>query len=255
MTTFDSRVVIVTGSSSGIGAATARRFARDGAKVVIAARREEQSQAVAGELKGLGGEGYFIRTDVTKRADVEALVAGTLAKFGRLDCAVNNAGITGPQMTPLAGVEEADWDLTMNVNVKSVYLGMKYQIAAMLKQGKGAIVNVASIYGSKPSDIGHAAYSTSKHAVIGLSKSAAVDYAHLGLRINTVSPGFTHSEMVDPFIGTDLNKALTLRHSAQHRIGEADEIAAAIVWLCSDAASFVNGADLTIDGGTTTKLY
>jgi len=256
MTTFRDRVAIVTGGSSGIGAAVARRLAQGGAKVVVAARREDQGQAVAAGLKAMGGEGHFIRTDVAKTADIKALVDGAVARFGRLDIAVNNAGISGQSNTPIAGIEEKTWDEVMNVNVKAVFLGMKYQIPAMLKTaGKGAIVNLASIYGSRPSDVGHAAYATSKHAVIGLTRSAAVDYARAGIRVNTVSPGFTHSEMVDPIATADFMKTVVRRHSAQNRLGDAEEIAEAVAFLCSDAASFVNGADLIIDGGQTTALY
>jgi len=175
MKTFEGKVAIVTGGSSGIGAAAALLFAREGAKVVIAARRSDKSEAVARQIAALGGEALFIRTDVTKRTEIEAMVEGTLAKFGRLDCAFNNAGITGPALTPVAEIEEKSWDELMNINLKAVWMCMKYEIPAMLKQGKGAIVNNSSIYGSKPSDIGHAPYSTSKFAVIGLSKAAAVD--------------------------------------------------------------------------------
>jgi NAD(P)-dependent dehydrogenase (short-subunit alcohol dehydrogenase family) len=257
MKTFEGKVAIVTGGSSGIGAAAALLFAREGAKVVIAARRSDKSEAVARQIAALGGEALFIRTDVTKRADIEAMVEGTLAKFGRLDCAFNNAGIAGPALTPVAEIEEKSWDELMNINLKAVWMCMKYEIPAMLKQGKGAIVNNSSIYGSKPSDIGHAPYSTSKFAVIGLSKAAAVDYAQQGIRVNVVSPGFAHSEMVDPHVESapDLMKALISRHSAMNRLGSGEEIAEAVTWLCSDAARFVNGAVLCVDGGDTSRLY
>ena len=134
---------------------------------------------------------------------------------------------------------------------------MKYEILAMLKQGSGSIVNISSIYGFKPSDLGHAPYAASKHAVIGLSKSAAIDYAQQGIRINVVSPGFTHSEMVDPYVEDDpeLMSKVVSRYSATNRLGEGSEIAAAVSWLCSDAASFVNGAVIQVDGGDTTRLY
>jgi NAD(P)-dependent dehydrogenase (short-subunit alcohol dehydrogenase family) len=174
MKTFEGKVVIVTGASSGIGEAVALKFAQEGAKVVVAARREEKSQRVVQQIAALGGEGLFIKTDVTKRADIVALVNGTVAKFGQLDCAVNNAGITGPVMVPVAEIEEEDWDELMNTNLKAVWMCMKYEILAMLKQGKGAIVNISSIYGFKPSDIGHAPYCASKFALIGLSKTAGL---------------------------------------------------------------------------------
>ncbi|MEE9230748.1 MAG: glucose 1-dehydrogenase [Acidobacteriota bacterium] len=257
MKTFEGKVVIVTGASSGLGEAAALKFAREGAKVVIAARREDKSQKIVHQIEALGGEGLFIRTDVTKRADIEALVNGTVAKFGKLDCAVNNAGITGPVMVPLAEIEEEAWDELMNTNLKAVWMCMKYEILAMLKQGKGAIVNISSIYGFKPSDVGAAPYCTSKFGVIGLSKTAAIDYAQQGIRVNVVSPGFTHSEMVDPYVETapELIKAAVSRYSALNRLGHAEETAEAITWLCSDAARFVNGAVLPVDGGDTSKLY
>lgn len=257
MRPFEGKVALVTGASSGLGAAAALQFAREGARVVLAARRSEQSEAVLRRIESMGSEAHFVRTDVCKAADVAAMVKSTLDRFGRLDCAVNNAGITGPVRTPVADVEEAQWDALMDVNLKGVWLCMKHEIPAMLTQGAGAIVNIASIYGYKPSDIGHAPYCVSKYGVVGLTKSAAVDYAQAGLRINAVAPGFTKSEMVDPERpgAADVYKALVGRYSAMNRLGESEETANAIVWLCSDAASFVNGAVLGVDGGDTTRLY
>ena len=227
MNTFAGKVVMVTGASSGLAAAL--KFAREGAKVVVAARRADKSQAVVRQIEALGSEGLFIKTDVTQRAEIEALVEGTVATFGRLDCAVNNAGITGPVMVPLAEIEEDAWDALMTTNLKAVWMCMKYEILAMLQQGQGAIVNIASIYGFKPSDVGQAPYCASKFGLIGLSKSAAIDYAPQGIRVNVVAPGFTHSEMVDPYVESapELMSRLVSRHSAQNRLGTADEAAAA----------------------------
>jgi A-factor type gamma-butyrolactone 1'-reductase (1S-forming) len=257
MKTLVGKVVIVTGASSGLGQAAALKFAREGAKVVVAARREDRGQAVAKQVEALGGEGFFIKTDVTRRGDIEALIAGAVARFGKLDYAVNNAGIGGPVMVPMAEIEEQGWDDVINTNLKAVWMCMKYEIRAMLAQGKGAIVNISSLYGSKPSDVGHAAYCASKFGIIGLSKSAAIDYAQQGIRVNVVSPGYTHSEMVDPVVETapDFAKAVVSRHSAMNRLGEGAEVAEAIAWLCSDAARFVNGAVLPVDGGDATRLY
>ncbi|MEO8028091.1 MAG: glucose 1-dehydrogenase, partial [Bryobacteraceae bacterium] len=256
MKTFAGKVAIVTGASSGIGAAAALLFAREGANVVVAARRKDQSESVVRQIEALGAEALFVQTDVLKRADIEALVEKTLDRFGRLDCAVNNAGISGPAMVPVADIEEADWDAVMNINLKGVWMCMKYQIPAMLKHGKGAIVNISSIYGFKPSDVGHGAYCTSKFGVIGLSKTAAVDYGQAGIRVNVVSPGFTHSEMVDPYVESipEVMGTVVGRYSAQNRLGEAEEVAETIVWLCSDAARFVSGAVLAVDGGGTSKV-
>jgi NAD(P)-dependent dehydrogenase (short-subunit alcohol dehydrogenase family) len=218
--------------------------------------RSDKSEAVVRQIESLGSEGLFIQTDVVKRADIEALVERTVARFGRLDCALNNAGIAGPGMTPVADMEEKSWDEVMNINLKGVWLCMKYEIPAMLKHSKGAIVNVSSIYGFKPSDVGHAPYCTSKFGLIGLSKTAAIDYAQQGIRVNVVSPASTHSEMVDPFLESapDLMKTLVGRYSAMNRLGHGEEVADAITWLCSDAARFVNGAVLPLDGGDTARL-
>jgi NAD(P)-dependent dehydrogenase (short-subunit alcohol dehydrogenase family) len=204
-----------------------------------------------------GGEAHFVQADISHAADVQRLVAATLARFGRLDCAVNNAGVAGPRFTPIADVTEEQWDQVMNVNLKGVWLCMKHEIPAMLAGGGGAIVNIASIYGIKPADMGHASYAASKHAVVGLTTSAACDYGQMGMRINAVAPGFTHSEMVDmnrPRAAEGYNK-LIARHSGMKRLGNAEEAANAIVWLCSGQASYVNGAVLTVDGGGATRLY
>jgi NAD(P)-dependent dehydrogenase (short-subunit alcohol dehydrogenase family) len=251
------KVALITGGSSGLGEATALKFAREGASVVIAARRVEQSAEVMQRIIAAGGEAHFVQADISRAADVENLVGETLKKFGRLDCAVNNAGISGPRYTPLADVTEEQWDQVMNVNLKGVWLCLKHEIPAMLANGGGAIVNVASIYGQKPGDVGHATYTASKHGVVGLTTSAASDYGQMGMRINAVAPGFTHSEMVDvkrPGAAAGYQKVIE-RHSGMKRLGNAEEAANAIVWLCSGEASYVNGAVLTVDGGGATRLY
>lgn len=257
MKMFEGKTVIVTGASSGLGEAAALRFAKEGANVVVAARREDKGQAVARRIDELGGHGFYVKTDVSQSADVENLVARTLEKFGALDCAVNNAGIAGPVGVPLADIEEKDWDELMRTNLKAVWMCMKYEIRAMLKNERGAIVNVSSIYGLKPSDMGHAPYCASKFGIIGLSKTAAIDYAKRGIRVNVVAPGFTRSELVEPYVASapKLVSALVHRHSAMNRMGEAEDTAEAVLWLCSDAARFVNGAVLPVDGGETTRLY
>jgi A-factor type gamma-butyrolactone 1'-reductase (1S-forming) len=257
MKKFAGKVALITGGSSGLGEATALKFAEEGAKVVIAARRAEQSAQVVKRIAALGGEAHFVRADMSRAPDIESMVKEAVGRFGKLDCAVNNAGISGPRLVPLADVSEAQWDEVMNVNLKGVWLCMKYEISAMLAQGGGAIVNVSSIYGSKPSDMGHGPYATSKHAVLGLTTSAAVDYGQKGIRINALAPGFTRSEMVNPDRSArtaEHYKLLTARHSGMNRLGKAEEVANGIVWLCSDEASFVNGAVLTIDGGGAGRL-
>lgn len=257
MKPFTGKVALVTGGSSGLGEATALKFAEQGAKVVIAARRVEQSNQVMQRIQKLGGEAHFIQTDLGSSVAIENMVKGVIDQYGRLDCAVNNAGIVGPRHTPLADVTESQWDEVMNINLKAVWLCMKYEIPAMLKQTSGAIVNVSSIYGNKPSDIGHGSYSTSKHGVIALTKAAAADYGQMALRINAVAPGFTLSEMVDPSnpVAAERYKKLVERHSGMKRLGLAEETANAIVWLCSDQASYINGTTLTVDGGSASRLY
>ncbi|MGB5733173.1 MAG: glucose 1-dehydrogenase [Thiohalocapsa sp.] len=257
MKTFEGKVAIVTGGSSGIGAACAIQLAREGAKVVIAARDEDQSASVLHEIEAAGSDGFFVKTDVSENDQVEAMVMATMDRFGRLDCAVNSAGILGPVKTPIAEIEQAGWEQVIGVNLTGVWLSMKHEIPPMLAQGRGAIVNISSIYGLKPSDAGHAGYCASKFGVIGLSKTAAIDYGQLGLRINVVAPGFTVSGIVDPTAdgATEKYRMLAAKYSAMNRLGQASETAAAVTWLCSDAASFVNGAVLTVDGGDTTRLY
>ncbi|MCC6796238.1 MAG: glucose 1-dehydrogenase [Candidatus Hydrogenedentes bacterium] len=257
MKTFEDKVVIVTGASSGIGEAAALKFAQEGATVVVAARREDRGCAVVDRINALGAKGLFVQTDVSISAQVQRLVEKTLESFGRLDCAVNNAGISGPVSVPVAEIEEDDWDAVMNTNLRAVWLCMKHEIRAMQKSGKGAIVNVSSVYGYRPSDMGHAPYCTSKHGVIGLSKTAAIDYAAAGIRVNVVAPGYTRSEIVDPYLeaAPKLMKILLSRYSSMNRVAESSETAEAIAWLCSDAASFVNGMVMPVDGGEVGKLY
>src|SRR5690606_13133387 len=174
------------------------RFARLGAKVVLAARRAGRCEALAHRIREAGGDACHVRADVSRAADVEAMVQATLDRFGRLDCAGNNAGVAGPMRTPLAEGEEAQSDAVMGVNLKGVRLGMKHQTPAMPARCGDATVNVASIYALKPSDAGHSTYAASKHAVVGLTRRAAADYGQKALRVNAVAPGFTRPEMVDP---------------------------------------------------------
>jgi NAD(P)-dependent dehydrogenase (short-subunit alcohol dehydrogenase family) len=247
--------ILITGGSSGLGAAAAVLMAKEGAKVAIAARREAEGLEILKTIEGAGGEGIFIKTDVCNRAHVENMIDEVVSRFGRLDCAVNNAGLSIP-FVALADIEEDDWSSVIDVNLTAVWRCMKYEIKAMLETGGGSIVNISSIYGLKPSDVGHAAYCASKHALIGLSGTAAVEYAKQGIRVNTVCPGFCHSEMVDPHFEAlpDLAEAILERHSAMQRLCRSEEAAEAMLWFCSDASSFVNGATLTVDGGPTTGL-
>jgi A-factor type gamma-butyrolactone 1'-reductase (1S-forming) len=257
MASFDGKVILITGATSGLGATAAVSLAGKGAKVVITGRREEQGQTVVAQMRAAGGEGLFIKTDVTVRADVEAMVARTVDRFGRLDGAVNNAGITGPVFTPIADVSEEDWLATIATNLTAVFMCMKFEIPAMLANGGGSIVNMSSILGLEGSDISHGPYAASKHGVIGLTKTAAIDYGDKGIRVNALCPGYCHSEMVDPYVEAEpvLFEQILRRHSAMNRLGESQEVADAIEWLLSDTSSFVNGVAIPIDGGAITRLY
>jgi A-factor type gamma-butyrolactone 1'-reductase (1S-forming) len=257
MSSFEGKVILISGATSGLGATLAVSLAGKGAKVAITGRRQEQGQAVLDRIAAVGGEGLYIRSDVTVRADVEAMVAITVARFGRLDGAVNNAGIAGPVFTPVADIGEEDWLATINTNLNAVFMSMKFEIPALLASGGGSIVNISSIMGLSGSDIGHAAYSASKHGVIGLTRTAAIEYAAQGIRVNALCPGYCHSEMVDPYVESEpvLFEKILNRHSAMNRLGESQEVADAIEWLLSGQSSFVNGAAIPIDGGETTRLY
>ncbi len=248
MGSMKGKVALVTGAGAGIGRATALAFAREGASVVVSDVVVDSGEETVKMISKSGGEAIFIKTDVSKSADVEAMINKTMETYGRLDFAANNAGINGP-ITALADCTEEDWDRVMGINLKGVWLCMKYEIPQMLKTGGGAIVNTASMAGI----VGFPAqppYVTSKHGVVGLTKTAALDYGNRGIRVNAVCPGVIQTAMVESLLDTipeiidSLNK-----QSPLGRIGQPPEIAEAIVWLCSDAASFVTGHAMVVDGG------
>ncbi len=245
------KVAIVTGGSAGIGRATALALADAGAKVVVAARRSEQGEETAALIRTRGGEAVFVGADVMKAADVEALVAKAVATYGRLDIACNNAGIAGPHLVFTADFPEPDWDMVIGTNLKGVWLCLKYEIRQMLTQRRGSIVNISSVAGLN-SGWFNSAYYASKHGVIGLTKAAAVEYAKDGIRINAVCPGTIQTQMAEQTMFRNKSGVSGLRQAALHpigRIGVPEEVAAAVVWLLSDAASFVVGTALPVDGG------
>jgi NAD(P)-dependent dehydrogenase (short-subunit alcohol dehydrogenase family) len=252
---FKGKVVIVTGASAGIGQAAAIEFAKEGARVAVVARRAAEGEATVRQIRAVGGDAMFIKADVAKASEVEAMVATTVTAWGQLDCAFNNAGIGGDALIPTAQHTEANWDAVMAINLKGVFLCMKYQIPEMLKRGRGAIVNNSSVFGLIGSTAGHAPYAASKHGVIGLTKSAAIEYAKLGIRVNALCPGWTHSEMVDgaleahPEVGTKI----TTVDVPMARIADPIEIARVAVWLCSDDAGYVTGQAFAPDGGWTAQ--
>ncbi len=244
----DGKVAIVTGGSSGIGRATAVTFAKEGAKVVVAARRNSEGEETVRLAKEAGGEALFVQTDVTKAVDIEALVNKTLETYSRLDCAFNNAG--SGKANPLTQMSESDWDFDLAVNLKAVWLCMKYEIPAMLRSGAGAIVNMAS-QGAIIGVPNFSSYCAAKGGVISLSRTAAMEYAKDKIRVNIVSPGAIKTELLSEIPADQLQEieaAIPLK-----RAGQPEEIAAGVVWLCSDAASFVTGQNLAIDGGYTAQ--
>ena len=250
---FQDKVVLVTGGNSGIGRATALAFAREKAEVIIAARREDRGNEVVQEIKNDGGKARFVRTDVTNPGDIENLFQIIEGDYGRLDCAFNNAGVSSAVMKRTVNMTMEEWDSMMNTNLKGVWRCMKQEIPLMLKQGGGAIVNNSSIAGIS-TEIGLSVYAASKHAVLGLTRAAALDYAHRKIRINAVCPGFIHTPMLEePWPHNPQLKDLTLALIPMKRFGLPKEIADAVLWMCSDEASFMTGKEMVIAGGQTIK--
>jgi NAD(P)-dependent dehydrogenase (short-subunit alcohol dehydrogenase family) len=253
MAAFTGKVAIVTGGSAGIGRAAAVAFAREGAKVVVASRRIKEGDETVRLVREAGSDGFFIKTDVAKAADVKAMVEKTVATYGRLDYAFNNAGVVEPKPGPLVEQSEETFDQVVNINVKGVWLSMKYEIPEMLKRGGGAIVNMSSVAGVVGFP-GIGIYIASKHAVIGLTKAAAVEYSKLGVRVNAVNPAAIETDMLAHVAGDDPEaKAQMAAGHPIGRIGRPEEVADAVVWLCSDKASFVTGHSLLVDGGYTAQ--
>ncbi|MFQ3173553.1 MAG: NAD(P)-dependent dehydrogenase (short-subunit alcohol dehydrogenase family) [Flavobacterium sp.] len=245
-TEFKNKVAIVTGGSFGIGRATALAFAKKGAKVVVVDWKENTETMDL--IKNSGGEALFIKCDVSKSSDVKAMVEKTIATYGRLDYAFNNAGIEGDS-APVQDCSEENWDKTIGVNLKGVWLCMKYEIPEMIKLGKGAIVNCSSVAGLVGFS-GLPAYVASKHGVIGLTKTSALECAKLGIRVNAVCPGVIQTPMIDRLTGKDKEAIEQFTNlEPVGRFGQAEEIADAVVWMCSDGASFVTGHAMAVDGG------
>ncbi len=247
-TELEGKVGLVTGGTSGIGRETAVLFARAGAKVVVAGRRELEGLETIELVRAAGADGLFVKTDVSKASEVDALVQKAVERFGRLDVAFNNAGVEGV-LAPIIGQSEDDFDRTIDINLKGVWLCLKYEIRQMLKQGgSGAIVNMSSIMGLVGA-LGAAAYSASKHGVIGLTKTAALENAKNGIRINAVCPGFTETPMTDRSLRVPSVHKYVLSCHPVGRLAAPTEIAEAVVWMCSDRASFMTGQSLVLDGG------
>ncbi len=242
------KVGIVTGGTSGIGRDAAVLFAKAGAKVVVAGRRESEGNETMDLVRAAGGDGLFVKTDVSRAAAVESLVRKTVEKFGRLDVAFNNAGIEG-SFTPVAEQSEEDWDRVIDINLKGVWLCLKYEIQQMLKQGGGgAIVNMASVAGLM-GFAGAGTYCASKHGVMALTKTAALENARSGIRVNVVCPAVVETPMAERLFGEpEIQKHILGMHPIG-RFGTPTEIAEAVVWMCSGRASFMTGQSLVLDGG------
>jgi len=244
--TFEGKVALVTGGTSGIGKATAIEFARAGAKVVLSGRREKEGAQVVSEIKKLGGDAAFVRADVAKEADVKAMIKFTVDKFGKLDIAFNNAGVEWKGALDQA--TETEYRRIFDTNVWGVLNSMRHEIPAMLKNGGGAIINTSSVAGH----VGFpqvSVYNGSKHAVEGLTKSVALEFAKQNIRINAVAPGPIATEMWDRFAGDKEVSAQVISTVPAARLGASDEIAAAVLYLASDAAKFTTGTSLVVDGG------
>lgn len=243
----DNPVVLITGALTGIGRAAAVAFAKQGANVVVAGRRDEAGKALVEELRGLGSWAEFVNADVRDEDDVRAMVDETVTRFGRLDVAVNNAGTEG-RPSPITDQSAETYNATFDTNVLGVLLSMKHQVRVMKEQGSGSIVNISSTYGHEGA-AGASVYVGSKHAVEGITKSVALEVAASGIRVNGVAPGPTDTGMLTRFTGTPQNKAALVSEVPLARLGLSEEVAAAIVFIASDEASFITGHILNADGG------
>ena len=252
MADFDGKVVLITGGGVGIGRATALAFAREGAKVVIGNRSVETGAEVVAAIQEAGGKASFLRTDVSSEDDVKALVEHAVGTYGKLDIAFNNAGVEG-RGGPTTDETVENYNYVMDINVKGVWLSMKYQIPEMLKAGGGSIVNNSSVAGLV-GVAGAGIYAASKHAVMGLTKCAALELATAGIRVNSVNPAVIATSMADRiFDNIGMSKEDVAKIHPIGRTGTVEEVANAVLWLCSDKAAFVTGTSLSVDGGITAQ--
>ena len=247
----ENKVVIITGAGSGIGAATATLFAEHGAKVIVSDLNMEKAQGVVDGIKKVGGTSFAVQANVTKFEEVEALVSKAVNEYGQLDVMVNNAGIGGKNQKKTADHAHEDWHNVIAVNQTGVFYCMQVALQQMMEQGYGNIVNVASLAGLKPSGY-NLSYSASKYAVVGMTKSAALEYGRKNIRINAVCPGYTNSALLDRLLSSRPDMGDTLKRLIpMDRFGEPAEIAEAITWLASDNSKYITGQTITLDGGTS----
>ena len=248
---FSGKVALIVGGSSGIGRAAAIAFAKNNAKVVIAARREHKGQDVIAQIYDLGGDAQFIQTDIANSDEIRSLIEETVKYYGRLDFAFNNAGIEG-KFAPMTELSESDWEQTIGINLKAVWLCIKYEIKQMLKQGNGGVIINTSSWLAKGGLIGSTIYSASKGGLDGIVRPAALEYASHNIRINNINPGIIDTEMLRRFFHpNDATAKPFIAHIPVQRLGTSEEVAKTVVWLCSDAASYITGQTLSVDGGYT----
>ena len=245
MRRFIGKVAFITGAASGIGRAAALAFAKEGARVAIMDCAEAPLERLRGEIEAGGSEVLAICCDVSVPEDIEAAVARTVEQFDRLDCAFNNAGVEN-KAAPVHEIALDEWDRILDINLRGTFVCMKHEIAQMLRQGGGVVVNTASGAGIR-GVAGGSAYAASKHAIIGMTKSAALDYAKQNIRVNAILPGNIATPMMDRFTGGDIQKAIDLEPVG--RLGKPEEIAEAVLWMCSDLGGFVTGSSIVVDGG------
>jgi len=247
----ENKVAVITGAGSGIGRESALLFAREGARVVVADVNEDAGQAVVEELRGAGGEAVYVRADVSKGADAEGMVRAAEESFGRLDVLFNNAGISHAKDDDAVATEEEVWDLTMNINLKGVFLGCKYGIPALRRAGGGSIINTASFVALLGAATPQLAYTASKGGVLAMTRELAVIHARENIRVNALCPGPLRTELLTKYLDTEEKRQRRLVHVPMGRFGEAREIAQAALFLASDESSFTTGATFLVDGGIT----
>ncbi len=247
---FLNKVVLITGSSSGIGKGAALTFARQGAKVVLASRSAGANEDLLQEIKSSGGEAFFVKTDVTSTADIKKMIDKTIEKYGRLDIAINNAGVEGTPGIRTADFDEQVWDDVIDINLKGVWLSMKYELLEMLKKGGGVIINISSLAGLQGGGAG-IAYHAAKFGVVGMTKAAAIEYAKDNIRVNTVCPAVIDTPMADRAFDTPKKREAAIAIHPVGRLGTVDEVVSTICWLASDEASFITGAAVPVDGGAS----